>query len=215
MNDISMELGHFSTLLNESESFVRLLLHRKIPANYVYHNISHTEDVVRNAKQISSHLELSPRSNALLLVSAWFHDTGFVKSYRNHEKQSIEIARDFLKDKIGSDFISEISLCIEATKVPQQPKSFEAELLCDADMLHLGRQDFLEKSLRLREEWIDVLDEHQTYENFVQTSLQFLKNHHFFSVYAQENFNKGKELNQRKLEDIIEGNTEKSRFKAG
>ncbi len=194
-----------TSLLHETEAFVRLLLHRKIPANYVYHNIAHTEDVVKNALEITRESGCGKQSRAIVLIAAWFHDTGFVKSYRDHERYSMEIAADFLSNKAAPDFIREVQLCIDATRTPQNPTTYEAQLVCDADMLHLGREDFLEKSLRLREEWLDVLGQEHPYFDFVKSSLAFLIQHHFFSEYAIEKYKNGKAHNMQKLELIISG----------
>jgi HD superfamily phosphodiesterase len=35
----------------------------------------------------------------MVIIAAWFHDTGYIKGSENHENESVCIVSDFLKEK--------------------------------------------------------------------------------------------------------------------
>jgi HD superfamily phosphodiesterase len=37
----------------------------------------------------------------MVIIAAWFHDTGYIKGSENHENESVCIVSDFLKEKIN------------------------------------------------------------------------------------------------------------------
>jgi hypothetical protein len=41
---------------------------------------------VQRTKEIAGHYYLSEKDMLAVFVAAWFHDTGFVESYENHER---------------------------------------------------------------------------------------------------------------------------------
>ena len=64
------------------------------------------------------------------------------------------IAHNFLHS-IGypSSKIEQVKQCIVATQMPQNPSSLVEELLCDADLHHLGKPDFQKYTELLRLEF--------------------------------------------------------------
>lgn len=95
-----------------------------------FHNLQHTKEVVQNAKYLCAAMDINEQNTQILLVAAWFHDTGFSKTYKGHEDKSKAIASKFLKhEKVDSGFINKVKDCIDATKMPQCPKTALAEVL--------------------------------------------------------------------------------------
>ena len=86
-----------SNIINEVEKFVYNLLSEKLHANYVYHNLSHTQRVVEKTIEISEDSNIKGDDLENLTIAAWFHDVGFTVSDENHEEESIKIASEFLK----------------------------------------------------------------------------------------------------------------------
>lgn len=96
---------------------------KNLPENMYYHNIDHTLSVVETVKLISKNMALTSEETEILILSAWFHDTGFVLSYKGHEKHSVQIAHKYLEEcEYNSDLIEQVTLCILATQMPQTPK---------------------------------------------------------------------------------------------
>ena len=84
-------------ILIEAEAFVTQIFQKEVDEMFVFHNLDHTKQVVRAADEISAHYELSEDDRLVLLLSAWFHDTGFSNGEaEDHEKESINIATEFL-----------------------------------------------------------------------------------------------------------------------
>lgn len=174
-------------ILKKTEDFVSNLFTEKLSPLFSYHNLSHTADVVENTLKIGKKSNLSEEELEIAVIAAWFHDTGYTISYNNHEEKGKEIAKNFL---LGHNYDAEktekVLSCIDATKMPQTPKTPAEEVLCDADLNHFGRPDFFEYSDLLRNEWesleINKTDDAQWYK----TTIDLLSSHRFFTSYARK-----------------------------
>lgn len=173
---------------------------RKLP----FHNLQHTKEVVQNVKYLCAAMDINEQSTDILLVAAWFHDTGFSKTYKGHEDESKTIATNFLKqENIDTDFINKVLNCIEATKMPQCPTTALAEVLCDADIFHISNSHFFYRKLLLRREWEIFCDDKVTDLEWHKLNLEFLKKHHFRTVYGEDILEQGKQENIDKVELIL------------
>lgn len=174
---------------------------RKLP----FHNLRHTQEVVNNVKLISQKLQLSASERELVEIAAWFHDTGFCETYKGHEEESIAIAIKFLTlEGLDAHFIDTICTCIKATKMPQQPENKYAEVLCDADIFHIGTPNFFYRKLLLRREWETFCDLNLNDLEWHKLNLEFLHKHHFRTSYGQNVLEVGKIDNLKKVKQIIE-----------
>jgi uncharacterized protein len=123
-----------------------------------YHTVKHTADVLQSAERIALEEGITNEKKLLLLkVAALYHDTGFLHTYKGHEEKSCEMVR---KDLANSDFsagdINTICSIIMATRIPQSPKTHLEEIICDADLDYLGRDDFVVISNQLRNEFFQL-----------------------------------------------------------
>src|SRR5687767_1822988 len=129
-----------TALVSKSKEYAEHLL-AKLPKEYVYHNLGHTKDVVKAAEEIGRNSNLSDDEMETLLVAAWLHDTGYKKCCTGHEEHSVAEAVKVLKTWGASDKkIEAVKSAIEATRMPQNPKSIVEEALCDADLYHLSEE---------------------------------------------------------------------------
>jgi predicted metal-dependent HD superfamily phosphohydrolase len=48
--------------------------------------------------------------------------------------------------------IEKVKACILATEMPQKPVGLLQEIICDADLFHLGTEDFSDRSKLVRKE---------------------------------------------------------------
>jgi HD superfamily phosphodiesterase len=130
--------------------FILSKLQTELPVHLSYHGIDHTLDVYGAAGRIAKAEGISDHETKLLLTAALFHDSGFIKIRDGHEEESCRIAQHYLPQfNYQPQEIDAICGMIMATKIPQLPKSRLAEILCDADLDYLGREDFFELSKRL------------------------------------------------------------------
>jgi predicted metal-dependent HD superfamily phosphohydrolase len=167
-----------------------------------YHNLNHTKSVVEAATRIAENYLLNEADLFAVISAAWFHDTGYLTSKEDHESRSAELAGEFLTGlKMDNELIQKVTECIKATRMPQKPKNLLQEILCDADLFHLGSFDFADKSKRLRKELEAVGHVKIDKRQWRQKSIELLENQQYFTDYAQLLLNDRKETNFLRLRD--------------
>ena len=167
---------------NALQSKVLAGLDQKLDPRLSYHCRKHTEDVLLHTERIAIAEKITDQRLLMLMkIAALFHDTGFADVYVGHEERSCEILEDTVKD---FDFdAAEMNLMkgmIMATKVPQSPVNLQEQVLCDADLDYLGRDDFYLINKRLKNEllaygFIQDLDE------WNELQVNFLCKHRYFT----------------------------------
>jgi len=198
-------------ILNEVEAYVRHFMSAHLPTHFVYHNVGHTERVVRETQMLSEAMGIGSQKKRLLLAAAWFHDLGYAVSNDNHEEHGARLAGEFLLNAdIETAEIERIKSLIRATKYPQRPASKLERILCDADMAHLPDGDFFERSERLRSEWESTRGIIYSHEQWCKLSYDFLSAHSFHTSAGRERFNGGKEDNLRKVKMLLEKNEQQA-----
>jgi len=181
-------------LLQQAEEFVKKLFDTKVDPSFHFHNIEHTRGVVKASQKIGLHYQLNDEDMVSLLLASWFHDTGYSKgSGVEHEKVSQEIATKFLTDhNVPENIIQKVNGCIAATRMPQQPTTLIEEIICDADLYHLGNGEGENHSKLLRKELNKVLNMDISKKDWRKTNIIFLQKHHYFTDYAKQNLEPSK-----------------------
>lgn len=183
------------------KNYVFELFKNSLPANAVYHNYNHTLQVVNAANEIAIAEGLDEESLEVLIIAAWFHDTGYVTNHEKHEEESVKITEDYLKNqKIDATKINAVKEIIEATTMPQSPKNKLGEIICDADLFHLGSEDFSKKTNLLRAEINQLCGHSLTDIEWLEKNVSFLNEHSYFTNYAFEKLNEQKSLNLLKIQ---------------
>lgn len=198
-----METG---SLIEAAEAYVTQQFEQNANPVLVYHNLGHTRSVVKAASQISAFYRLRDDDLTIVMVSAWFHDMGYVLGVRNgHEEKGAEAARSFLQHRQAPDHIADgVAACIMATRLPQLPDSLLEQIVCDADLFHLGSKDYKELDKRLRSEVELVTGEKIPSEKWTMGSVTFLESHHYHTSYCQTLLKSQKEENLEKLRTKLE-----------
>lgn len=129
--------------LDDAGNYIINKLNNELPAHLNYHNASHTLDVYEAAKRLALADGITGNELTLLLTAAYYHDSGFLFKANGHEEESCHIARETLPG-YGYDGpgIDKICGMIMATRLPQSPQNHLEEILADADLDYLGRDDF-------------------------------------------------------------------------
>lgn len=195
--------GHpnYELLLKEVEKFVVPFYKNHQDERLFYHNLQHTQDVVKATMQISAHFQLNEADQFAVLAAAWFHDCAYYAGPSNHEEKSALIAADFLKDcGLDEKVLNNITDCILATKLPQEPKTLLESIVCDADLFHLGSENFTKKSKLLRKETNALNTSKTSKELWRQKTILFLKKHEYHTDFCRLLLNSKKEENIKKLE---------------
>lgn len=190
-------------LLQEIEKYVSRLI-GGLNKMYFY-NLQHTKEVVAAVYDIGSAENFSKRELEVLLIAAWFHDTGFLYRYQGHEDTSKEIAWNYLKSiNYPNNKIEEVLNIINATKMPQNPKSKLEKIICDADLYHLSIPDYKSRRNRLRLEWESKLGKVFSDREWCRVNLQFIRKHRFFTQYGRTILEDRKRSNIAEMEQRLQ-----------
>lgn len=188
-------------IIQETENYVISLLTNELDSNFLYHNIRHTQRVVKSTQELLDFYGLDAKAAEDLLLTAWLHDIGYTVSVANHEEESCKIAEEFLKSKsFDKQRIVAISSLIRATKREYEPTSLSEEIVRDADASHLGKDSYLETTEMLREELslLGVVD-YSPAEWRDANIKMFQTEHRFYTNYAIKNWQETKDDNLGKL----------------
>ncbi|HVO72169.1 MAG TPA: HD domain-containing protein [Aggregatilineaceae bacterium] len=161
-------------------------LSRELPPEAYYHSISHTRDDVLPAVEWLINAEGVKGIDAVcLLTAACYHDIGYIVQFANHETRGVQIAVEVLpRFGYSPDQVDLVSSLIMATRWPVHPRTLLEEIITDADLDSLGREDFLTTSLMLREELAVLTGATFTDEEWYRRQLQFLQTHRYFTASA-------------------------------
>ena len=202
-----------NSFLKDIESYVFNLFKEQLPTEMVYHNFEHTVRVVNAVKEIGESEKVSSEDLEVLCVAAWFHDTGFVEGAINHERHSAKLASEYLKGKdYPNEKIEVVKSLIAVTKMPQNPTTHLEEIMCDADLSHIGSADFMDLSAMLRMEWENIEGGQQMSDlEWLQENEKFVGTHKFFTNYGFVNFAPQKNKNWHKLQKALKKEQVKSK----
>ncbi|MEH6680605.1 MAG: Pycsar system effector family protein [Sediminicola sp.] len=198
-----------SDILEKTEAFVTDLLSNDLHPDYLYHNLRHTQRVVKSTKELLNFYHPDTKETEALTLAAWFHDTGYTKGRKDHESTSCVIARDFLKKNGQSEeSITAVERYIMATKRGYEPQTLSEEIMRDADSSHFAQKSYLETSEMLREELsrMDIME--YSLEDWRNENIRmFQTEHRFYTDYAKENWQPEKDGNLEKM--VKAGKSEK------
>lgn len=186
-------------ILADARHYVTEIFTQKVKPEFVFHNLDHTEAVAEAASQMADYYQLNDEDRFVLMLSAWFHDTGYsFGKVEGHEEISAQIATQFLQQHNVADNIQQrVSSCIRATHMPQSPISQTEKILCDADLLHLSTEDFKAMNQLLKQERENLLGQKISKKEWRRGNIKFLQEHKYFTDYGQQY------LEPKKQENLI------------
>jgi len=195
---------NYKVLLEQVAQYVTSMFGRHADNGLPYHNKAHTQFVVDSAIQIANHYQLSDSDFFVVIAAAWFHDAGYLKSREDHERESVKVADNYLKQQgVDQETIAKVNQCIMATEIPQNPKNILEEIICDADMFHLGSDIFSEKNKLLRKEIESATKTEISKDEWRLKTVEFMEQHHYFTDYCNLLLNDKKKQNLEKLKSRL------------
>ncbi|HLV40485.1 Pycsar system effector family protein [Xanthomarina sp.] len=188
-------------LLFQVEIYVAELLNKQLSSTNYYHNAIHTRRVVAHVEELAAKEQCTEQETIALLVAAWFHDTGYIHSDKEHEEESVKMAHSFLKQQgVSEEIQSLVEQLILATKSEYEPKNKLEGIIKDADCGHVASEEFIDISMNLMKE-LNVKNQCNLSEiAWMQETLVFLKNHSFYSNSAKKLWQPKKEINQLEVQ---------------
>lgn len=202
-----MKLGYkaHTPRLKIVDQYIRELFRDELPNGIKYHDANHTLNPTKGVVAIANDIALTENvpenDRELLITAAYFHDTGYIREYDKNEPIAARMAGRILK-LIGykPNEIEKIQNMILSTDLAVEPKTHLEKILCDADLDHLGRPDFLEFDAKLREgrrnRGVDVSDDEKWYNG----TLNLIINHKF---YTESQRKLREEQKQKNIQTLI------------
>ena len=181
---------------------VEAFLLKELPLYYTYHSIEHFRDVVKQVERIAKKEKIDKAGILDIKLAAWLHDVGYIWGPLDHEEKSVEYAKVILNEmKFPKSKISLITGMIMATKMPQSPKNHFEQIICDADLDYLGRNDYEDISSNLLKEL--EINQKITNFNWLQIQEKFLKSHNYFTLTSQKSREKNKQKRLTNIQDLL------------
>ncbi len=187
-------------LYKKIEEYVTGLFEQMQTPELAFHNLEHTQNVVKHTQEIAGHYKVSENEMFILYSAAWFHDTGHLFTEpAKHEEMGSEIMKKFMREHLDDErTITAIEECIMATKFPRNPKNLLEQIICDADTYHFGTKDFKKTNKNAYEEY-KLRSGGTDRIKFNESTIKMLEDHKFYTGYAKELLDKGKKKNLKKL----------------
>jgi predicted metal-dependent HD superfamily phosphohydrolase len=169
----------------------------------VFHNFGRTRALVDASREIAKGAKLDDADLPVLLVAAWFHDTGYALGPKGNRKQSAEAARAFLAEQRQPQHLAdEVAAAIEATDSPS-PDKLVQEVLHDALLIPIANKEYLAIAEQFRLELERRKGEVHSDVEWTQICIAFFDNHHFRTRYAQIECNAGRAANLVRLHKVL------------
>jgi predicted metal-dependent HD superfamily phosphohydrolase len=186
-----------------AKQFILEKLKNELKPTLYYHDVSHTIDVYQSTVRIAELEKVSSADYILLKTAAMYHDCGMLTTYTGHEEASCVIAAEYLPDfGYTVEEIERVNKMIMATKLPQNASNQLEQIICDADLDYLGREDFFMISHRLKLEWNLQEFNVTTLKEWYELQVSFLESHQFFTRSAKETRDAGKLKNLNQIKEI-------------
>lgn len=179
--------------------FLMSKLEAGLPSWLSYHTPAHTKYVIESAEFLANAEGVTGDDLVKLKTAALFHDAGFLQQGEGHEEASCILAREYLPDfDYSPDQVEHICQMIMATRLPQTPVDHLGEILCDADLFYLGRENYTVTADKLYREFKrnGVV---KTDTEWQLKQVEFLSAHKYFTNTARELLESSK---QKVLEEL-------------
>ncbi|AEA43547.1 adenylate/guanylate cyclase domain-containing protein [Fluviicola taffensis] len=187
----------------KAERHIMRVLEKGLSPMLHYHSIEHTKDVVRAVERYALLEGVTDEGLFLLKSAATYHDAGFVEIYEKNEPVGARMAEEILpKYGYSEQHIAQIKELIFVTQIPHQPKNKLEQIICDADLDYLGRDDFHEIADRLRRELREhgKIDSDRQWDNM---QVFFLNMHKYFTPTAIASRQAKKMKNLKEVEERL------------
>jgi len=193
--------------LNKSiENHVIQFFEHHTDSSLLFHNLNHTRMVVYRAGQISGPYELPESQQFVLTVAAWFHDIGYLSGGQpGHELRGASMARSCLiEQQVGIPLIAEVVGCILATAMPQRPFGLLQQILCDADLFHLGTPELFSRNKLLKKEADLHASQPIEESQWLESTIRLLETHRFHTEYCRSLLTDKKNHNLAKMRRMLQ-----------
>ena len=171
---------------------------------YYYHSYYHALEVMERAMYLAEKEWLKEEEAEILWLAGLFHDTWYIIQYDNNEYISAKIAQNFLKSILyPMEKILQVESIILATSPYYKPQNIQEEIIKDADLDNLWRDDFMKRNNDIRKE-IEVVKNIKIKDpDWIHASVELLKEHQFRTKSQRRERDKKRIDNLNMLEEKL------------
>ena len=189
-------MSNISSILKAAPIYVQGLLFEKLPPGRLFHNFDHAKEVAEVCAELIKDASLPNNMKEILLLAAWFHDTGYINHPNDVATGSNLIAREFLvKQNYGEERIEKVEKLISSLHSKEPPRSEMERILHDANNAYIGRKRFRRRVKLLRLEKDVMENEQYTSYTWNKKLLKILIDKKFYTASAQTRFSKRRNKN--------------------
>ena len=186
-----------ATIVKKAEKYVKHLLADQLNNNFLFHSQGYTNNLVKKANLILDEDTTIKVDKNLILVSVWFLNAGYAKSYDDYIQESSKLALEFLENEgVDNSTIKTVCNLIINAWQDDKPKSDEEAILKDVRTSFYASSDFDELLQLLRLELENFNKTVPDLETWRMNYVEKLRiEHSYFTDYAKENWQEKKESN--------------------
>jgi len=193
-----------SAIIHKTEEFIRSYYDEHFDPDYSFHSIKHTIRTVEGIRQLAKKEGLNQVQLEILTLAAWFHDVSVWEGYNNHEQRSALLAAVFLKENsYDQESIEAVKACILATSLSKEPSNLMEKVIKDADILHLGKNNFFKRNKELRHEWEKKKAVKADDEQWLKDDISFFDTHPFYTDFARKKYGEQRAMNRAIIADTL------------
>ncbi len=195
----------YRSISEQAQHYVRSFFDSHLNDKLSYHNWLHTKDVTSAARQIADHYTLNDADLFIVTTAACFHDIGYLTgATAGHEERGAAMAASFLGGTgVEKTVIDAIRGCILATQLPQRAEGLLQQIVCDADLFHLGTDEFGERNKLMRKETEAIRNTKISKDQWRRETIRFVGGHQYYTDYCRALLNEkqGENLGRLKQKD--------------
>ena len=75
---------NYQDMSRKVQEHLLAFFHSQNDETFVYHNLGHTQSVVKAATEIANHYQLDEKDFFIVTTAAWFHDAGYSAPVLTH-----------------------------------------------------------------------------------------------------------------------------------
>jgi len=173
-------------------------------APLIYHGFQRSRELVHACKEIAKGSELNGADGEVLLLSAWFHDAGYVVAGNADREKSIELARAFLIRHGQLEGLADaVAACLQVVDDGDTHDGLAHEVLHDALLAPLANKNHVEEVELLRLEEEGRTGKRYSDAEWTQSRIDYLYQHSYRTRWAQLEYNGQRAKNIVRLQKLL------------
>lgn len=191
---------NYELLIKQAEAFVSKYMRKHDNPRLLYHNLSHTQNIVSVTGHIAKHYSLEEKELFIVLTAAWFLYVGYYKDVLHPGEASTKMAEEFLKTSgVENETIESVKKCILNANIISTADALLANIISDAKSFYLGTENFSSYN-KLKRQESELINNISIDKNeWKRITIQMLESHEYHTDYCKDRLNSNKQKNLQNL----------------